>query len=205
MHVEKSFISPDAQKLLKTNPICNQAFNEILYSIKSMVNTSKNTFVINNSEKNFNGVVPIKEKCYSCLETKFYWYREKPLECFPFKGGPIDVYKEFLNNTTSLNVGLEFETGNIASAHRSMNKLSLALEKNELQLAAIILPIHKMSYFLTDRVANYEELEPYFDLLINRSFIVLGFDAEEYHPNAPRLPKGKDGMSKRSKRKWRKI
>jgi len=168
-----------------------------------MVTNSTNTFTINNSYKNCNGVVPIKEKCYICLEDKYNWYREKPLKSFSSKGGPIDVYKEFKNDNDQFNVGLEFETGNISSAHRSMNKLSLAIEMHELQLASLMLPINKLSYYLTDRVSNYEELEPYFHLLNNRAFIILGFDAEDYNPSVPLLPKGRDGMSDRSIRKWK--
>lgn len=59
-----------------------------------------------------------------------------------------------------------------------------------------------MSFYLTDRVSNYEELEPYFLLLDEVPFIVFGFDAEEYSADAPLLPKGKDGMSPRTIRKW---
>ena len=203
MHIAKSYISPSAQMLLSTNPNAQHALQEISDSITSMTNCINNTFTINCSSKNCNGVVPIKEKCYICLENTYNWYREKPLKSFPSKGGPIDVYKEFSSNTHPFNVGLEFETGNISSAHRSMNKLSLALQTNELQLAVIILPVHKLSYYLTDRVSNYEELEPYFALLHDRAFIVLGFDAESYSANAPLLPKGRDGMSTRSIRKWK--
>lgn len=55
---------------------------------------------------------------------------------------------------------------------------------------------------MTDRVSNYEELEPYFPLLDDTTFVVFGFDAEEYSPDVPLLPKGKDGMSPRTIRKW---
>ena len=59
-----------------------------------------------------------------------------------------------------------------------------------------------MALYLTDRVSNYEELEPYFVLLDSRPFIVFGFDADEYSGNISLLPKGKDGMSNRSIRRW---
>ena len=45
-------------------------------------------------------------------------------------------------------------------------------------------------------------IEPYFLLLDEVPFIVFGFDAEEYSTDAPLLPKGKDGMSPRTIRKW---
>lgn len=33
-------------------------------------------------------------------------------------------------------------------------------------------------------------------------FIIIGFNVEDYSSTAPRLPKGRDGMSNRSIRKW---
>lgn len=57
------------------------------------------------------------------------------------------------------------------------------------------MPIKAMSDYLTDRVSNYEELEPYFLLLENTPFVVFGFDADIYRNNVPLLPKGKDGMN----------
>ena len=132
-------------------------------------------------------------------------YREKPLTYFhkdAQKGGPIDVYKEFITGHSFFRAGLEFETGNISSAHRSMNKLCVGIKKGELDLAMLMMPTKNMSFYLTDRVSNYEELEPYFLLLDEVPFVVFGFDAEEYSVDAPLLPKGKDGMSPRTIRKW---
>lgn len=140
------------------------------------------------------------------MEEDYQWYREKLLSYFRFdvqKGGPIDVYKEFCQNNDVLCAGLEFETGNISSAHRSMNKLCIGIVKEELSIGFLMMPIKAMSFYLTDRVSNYEELEPYFLLLNNLPFVVFGFDAEEYSPVAPLLPKGKDGMSPRTIRKWK--
>lgn len=83
-----------------------------------------------------------------------------------------------------------------------MNKLCVGIKKGELDLAMLMMPTKNMSFYLTDRVSNYEELEPYFLLLDEVPFVVFGFDAEEYSVDAPLLPKGKDGMSPRTIRKW---
>lgn len=195
MHIEDRYISQKAQELIDHNPFAKQAFQEITDAVNSMVDT------INNSEKNCNGVVPLKEPCYRKLEEAYGWYREKPLDILSEKGGPIDVYKAFGNN--SFHVGLEFETGNISSAHRSMNKLSLGVHNGELHLAVLMMPMHRLSYFLTDRVSNYEELKPYFSLVSDRPFIMIGFDVEAYSSTVPLVAKGRDGMSHRSIRKWR--
>jgi len=197
MHVEECYITNDAQNLIDYNPLAWRAFREITDAVNSMVT------VINNSEKNCNGVVLLKEPCYRMLEEEYGWYREKPLDILSAKGGPIDVYKSFVDRDCIFNVGIEFETGNISSAHRSMNKLSLGVHNKELNLAVLMMPMHRLSYYLTDRVSNYEELRPYFSLVSNVPFIMIGFDVEEYSLNIPCLAKGRDGMSKRSIRKWR--
>ena len=205
MKISKLYISAVAQNLIKTNDMAAQAVEEVSSSILNNVTSGFDHFIINCTHKHCNGVVPVKERCYQILEEEFGWYREKPLTYFHQdvqKGGPIDVYKEFQINHDIFRAGLEFETGNISSAHRSMNKLCVGIKKSELDLAMLMMPIKKMSFYLTDRVSNYEELEPYFILLEDIPFAVFGFDAEEYSKDAPLLPKGKDGMSPRTIRKW---
>ena len=197
MKIAKQYVSAVAEYLIKTDVFAAQAFEEVRSSILNNITFGSDHFI--------NGVVPVKEKCYQILEEEFGWYREKPLTYFredAQKGGPIDVYKEFVAEQSVFRAGLEFETGNISSAHRSMNKLCVGIEKGELDLAMLMMPIKKMSFYLTDRVSNYEELEPYFLLLDKVPFAVFGFDAEEYSTDAPLLPKGKDGMSPRTIRKW---
>ena len=196
MHIEECYITHDAQDLINNDALAALAFREITNAINSMVS------VINNSEKNCNGVVPLKEPCYRMLEEEYGWYREKPLDILLEKGGPIDVYKSFADGNGCTNVGIEFETGNISSAHRSMNKLSLGVHNKELHLAVLMMPMHRLSYYLTDRVSNYEELRPYFSLVSDIPFIMIGFDVENYSSNVPCLLKGRDGMSNRSIRKW---
>lgn len=208
MIIAKQFLSPTAQELIRENPLALQAYNEICEAILSIITPPYPYFIINNSEKNCNGVTPIKDPCYEKLENRYLWYRDKPLAYLHEdmkKGGPINLYKEFSeygDSEENFNVGVEFETGNIASAHRSINKLRVGITIKELDLAMLILPIKSLSFYLTDRVANYEELEPYFIIINDLPFIVIGFDADEYSPVVPLLPKGRDGMSKRSVRKW---
>lgn len=197
MHIEACYITPDAQNLIDNNQLAFHAFQEITCAVNSMVS------VINSSEKNCNGVVPLKEPCYRMLEEVYGWYREKPLDILSEKGGPIDVYKSFADDHGVFRVGIEFETGNISSAHRSMNKLSLGVHNGELHLAVLMMPMHRLSYYLTDRVSNYEELAPYFSLVSEVPFIMIGFDVEEYSSTVPCLSKGRDGMSQRSIRKWK--
>lgn len=196
MHVEDFFITESADSLIRCNSLAKCAYDEVVNSINNMVSC------INNSAKNCNGVVPVKEPCYQLLEEQYSWFREKPLSVLSDKGGPIDVYKSFYDGYSTFNVGIEFETGNISSAHRALNKLMLGIDNSELDLGIILLPMHRLSYYLTDRVSNYEELQPYFRLVQDVPFIIFGFDVEEYSPVVSCLPKGRDGMSHRSIRRW---
>lgn len=204
MNIPASYVSTKADYLIQTNDLAHQAFIEIKDSILQNCTDDSGEFTINSSEKNCNGVVPVKEGIYRCLEAYYKWFREKPLAYFEDaqKGGPIDVYKEFGDRIHPFNVGLEFETGNISSAHRSMNKLCMGIKHGDLQMAFLIMPIKRLAYYLTDRVSNYEELAPYFGLLDDFPIVVFGFDADHYDPTAPLLAKGRDGMSKRNIRKW---
>lgn len=206
MIVSQVYRSPIANDLLVRNPLAEQAYLEVETSIRQNVTEGYDRFIINSSKKNCNGVVPVKEKIYQQLEERYGWFREKPLPYLKNvaqKGGPIDVYKPFGNMAPYFKVGLEFETGNISSAHRSMNKLCVGIQKEDIDMAILMMPMKKLAYYLTDRVSNYEELQPYFLLLDNYPFVVFGFDADEYSLSTPLLPKGKDGMSERAIHKWR--
>ena len=207
MLISKQYVSPVAQQLIHTNSLARQAFDEVASSITNNVSPGQSIFILNNSQKNCNGVVPIKEHCYQILEESYGWFRERPLYYFhndAKKGGPIDVYKDFIDGTNVVHAGLEFETGNISSAHRSMNKLCVGIKKHELDIAFLMMPVFKTAYYLTDRISNYEELAPYLEpLLDDYPFVVFGFSAEAFDPSAPLLSKGKDGMSPRSIHRWK--
>jgi hypothetical protein len=206
LKIGKVYATKEANQLLQTDELLKQAYDEVVQAICSVTwPKGASTFTANNSGKDVNGVVPLKEPCYVTLEDTFHWFREKPLHVLKhekLKGGPIDVYKEFSNTDTTRCVGLEFETGNISSAHRSLNKLLLGVTRKELDLAIILMPMKQLAYHFTDRISNFEELEPYFENAEGKAFIFIGFEADAYSSEVPRIPKGKDGMSKRSIKKW---
>lgn len=58
-------------------------------------------------------------------------------------------------------VAIEWETGNISSSHRSMNKLAIALSEGRLQAGILILPSRSLYAQLTDRIGNIGELSGY--------------------------------------------
>ena len=96
---------------------------------------------------------------------------------------------------------VEWETGNISSSHRSLNKMALYLMNGMIRGAALVVPSRTLYRYLTDRIGNYQELEPYLDLWRAipcengvLEIIVIEHDSESLE--APRIPKGTDGRSR---------
>lgn len=59
---------------------------------------------------------------------------------------------------------VEWETGNISSSHRAMNKMALALKRGLISGGIWVVPSGNFAPYLTDRIGNYPEFEPYFSL-----------------------------------------
>jgi hypothetical protein len=94
----------------------------------------------------------------------------------------------------------EWETGNISSSHRALNKMALGLIEKRLSGGVLVLPTRDLYRFLTDRVGNFREIEPYFPvwryLPIEVGFlavIAVEHDRESY--DVPQIPKGTDGRA----------
>jgi Restriction endonuclease BamHI len=75
--------------------------------------------------------------------------------------GDFDFYSESANG---LRCVIEWETGNISSSHRSMNKLCLVMLAGLIDIGVVILPSQQLYRHLTDRIGNWEELSPYLAL-----------------------------------------
>ncbi len=61
-------------------------------------------------------------------------------------------------------IAIEWETGNISSSHRSMNKLVIALGAGIVQVGVLIVPSRGLYEHLTDRIGNISELSGYLSL-----------------------------------------
>lgn len=110
--------------------------------------------------------------------------------------GPIDATKRVGDKLFAL----EWETGNISSSHRALNKMSLGILSGTLIGGALILPTRKMYYYLTDRVGNFEELQPYFPLWRSLQceeglLVIFAVEHDAVDRNVPRIPKGTNGRA----------
>jgi hypothetical protein len=149
-----------------------------------------------NPTRHGNGVKPIKNACMTVLKENCGWQLETQIRYATRSPGRIDATKALDNHLFAL----EWETGNISSSHRAVNKMVLGLLRGVFLGTALVLPSRKLYPYLTDRIGNYEELEPYFDVWraveIQEGFLamfVIEHDAVD--SNVPRIIKGTDGRA----------
>ncbi|MFT3963719.1 hypothetical protein [Propionivibrio sp.] len=153
-----------------------------------------------------NGVVPIKAKPMKVLKDDG-WALEFPWEVATKTGvtgksrkgtrpGDIDAAKQFDQGL----VVVEWETGNISSSHRAINKMALGLVAKKCIAGVLVVPNMKLAQYLTDRIGNIEEIRPYIPLWENLSvtegvleLVVIEQDGES--TDSPKIPKGKDGRA----------
>jgi hypothetical protein len=143
-----------------------------------------------------NGVKPIKNGLMVELR-RLGWQIEGPA-----KNAIGQVLGDFdaVLTTPHGPVVLEWETGNISSSHRSLNKMAMLLSKRIIAAGILVVPSRNLYKFLTDRIGNVSELEPYFDFWRSipcpagiLELAVIEHDATS--TNVPRIPKGTDGRA----------
>jgi hypothetical protein len=143
-----------------------------------------------------NGVKPLKEGMMTALKA-LGWKLEEPLDIATSRRpGKLDAVK----STSEGLVALEWETGNISSSHRAMNKLALGLMKNILVGGVLIVPSRELYRYLTDRVGNITELEPYLDLwrripCAKGVLAIFVVEHDKTSNDVPRIHKGTDGRA----------
>lgn len=179
-----------------TIPQMDIILKEVESAIKTVVwPLNSNQFTINPTPKG-NGVRPIKNDCMTHLKSKG-WSLEKRLAIkADMRPGPLDAVKMVGNQAFAL----EWETGNISSSHRAVNKMVLGLLERALIGGILILPSRNMYKFLTDRVGNFQELSPYFTAWKNFNIkdgylAVIEIEHEATDVNSPLIPKGTDGWA----------
>nr|WP_275974484.1 restriction endonuclease [Argonema galeatum] len=170
--------------------------NEIRRGIELIVwPPGASNFTINPT-RNGNGVKAIKDACMAALKDDFGWQLETPINYATRAPGRIDATKTLDNDLFAL----EWETGNISSSHRAVNKLVLGLLRGVILGSALVLPSRRLYPYLTDRIGNYEELEPYFDVwravnLTEGFLAIFVVEHDAIDSNVPRITKGTDGRA----------
>ena len=96
--------------------------------------------------------------------------------------------------------GLEWETGNISSSHRAINRILLGHMQDILVGGVLIVPTRELYQYLTDRVGNLQELEPYFVVwqscpLQHGMLLIIAVEHDGIQEGVPRILKGTDGRA----------
>lgn len=142
------------------------------------------------------GVKPIKLACMKKLES-LGWKLETSVDIATVRRpGPMDATFQVKGRLFCV----EWETGNIASSHRAINKMALGIIKKIVIGGVLILPTRKMYNYLTDRVGNYPEIEPYFPLWkslpVDEGLLaIMAIEHDSVSRDVPRIPKGTDGRA----------
>ncbi|MBD1877853.1 MULTISPECIES: restriction endonuclease [unclassified Coleofasciculus] len=149
-----------------------------------------------NPTKHGNGVKPIKQACTIALRDRYGWRLETSINYATRSPGKVDATKVIDNHLFAL----EWETGNISSSHRAVNKMVLGLLRGVFLGTVLVLPSRKLYPYLTDRIGNYEELEPYFDVWravrIEEGFLaIFVIEHDRVDNNVPTITKGTDGRA----------
>lgn len=146
-----------------------------------------------------NGVRPIRDSFVKEIKNVPGWMVEHRLD-FGIREKPGAVDAVFAREGRTFCV--EWETGNISSCHRSLNKMALGLLKRRISAGAVIVPTRAMYTYLTDRVANIDELIPYLDLWKalhaseNGFLSIFVVEHDSISTSVPRIRKGTDGRAR---------
>lgn len=148
------------------------------------------------------GVGPIRKLFISAIEA-FGWEQEA---AFPLKTksddssqlGKMDASKRFRGGPPFV---VEWETGNISSSHRAMNKMCVGLQRGVLSGGVLVVPSAALSGYLTDRVGNVRELRPYLpfwkDTSLDRGYLgVIVVEHDRTDLAVERIVKGTDGRAR---------
>lgn len=162
--------------------------------------TGSGSFTINPVDKG-NGVKPIKEHCMSHLRSCGWHIEHKMRIVASAKPGKVDAMIDVPDGRGFV---LEWETGNISSSHRALNKIAVGMLDGCLAGGCLIVPSRSLYRYLTDRIGNYQELEPYFPLwrslsshISNGVLMVVEVEYDSKSDEVPFISKGTDGRALR--------
>lgn len=156
-----------------------------------------------------NGVTYIKKLfCDNLLASNKQWNTEVCItdKQNTWQVGKADFVKINISDARE-NVIVEWETGNISSSHRSLNKIALAIYKGYFAIGILVVPSRNLYKHLTDRVGNIDELRPYIELwaLVGKSIkkgllkiFVVEHDELMEDSSVAYLSRGGDGNAKKA-------
>lgn len=183
--------------LINRDPAIETALQDIRRAIKSVVwPVGARKFRIR-PVVDGNGVLPIKLGFVRKLKAQGWRIEERPIIAAGLGAGKIDALKTMPDGPQ---FAAEWETGNISSSHRALNKMCLGILEGHLIGGVLILPDRQLYNFLTQRIGNYREIAPYFPVyhrlkITNGVLAVFAVSFDETSEEVALIPKGLDGNS----------
>jgi hypothetical protein len=145
-----------------------------------------------------NGVKPIKNAFIALLESRG-WIPERTYPKVDVKLRPPGPFDAFFVLPSILPFVAEWETGNVSSSHRALNKIVMGMQDECISGGVLVLPSRRMAKYLTDRVGNFEEIQPYFPLWRKAPatgyLAVIAVEHDSESGEVPRIGKGTDGRA----------
>lgn len=178
-------------------PWVKDVFEEIQEAIISVKHPRGSQDFCIYPEEMGNGVKPIKNSCMKYLRNAGWELEQKLSLASRENPGPIDATKKVSDGKI---FAAEWETGNISSSHRALNKMSIGLLEGKLIGGLLILPSRAFYKYLTDRVGNFAEIEPYFPMwrslpVENAILAVIEIEHDRISKSVRRIKKGTDGRA----------
>lgn len=144
-----------------------------------------------------NGVLPIKIGFMHKLKKLGWELENRPVLAKGLGPGKVDALKLLPDGRQ---FAAEWETGNISSSHRALNKMCMGILEGHLAGGVLILPDRELYRYLTQRIGNYRELAPYFPVYRHLKAVqglisVFAVTFDQTSSKAALIPKGMDGNS----------
>lgn len=146
-----------------------------------------------------NGVLPIKVGFVAKLKALGWNLEQRPVLAKGLGQGKIDALKPVADGRQ---FAAEWETGNISSSHRALNKMCIGMIGGQLAGGVLVLPDRELYCYLTQRIGNYREIAPYFPVYrhlkaIDGLLAVFAVSFDRISNEVALIPKGMDGHSLR--------
>lgn len=177
----------------------DQIVNEIKTAIYSIHWPKDNATFTLYPQKKGNGVVPIKKSFLNYLSRHEWLLEHRMAIASRQRPGAVDAVKVLPDGRS---FAVEWETGNISSSHRALNKMAVGLLDGILAGGILVLPSRDMYQYLTDRVGNYAEIKPYFPVWRNLKIkegvlAIIEIEYDSLSLDVPPIRKGTDGRALR--------
>lgn len=192
----------DVRYLKNTGPFAaSPAAQQIRREIESAIAgvywpLGSNSFTLH-EQRQGNGVKPIKDHFIGYLRSENWIVEHRLALSARLQPGKVDAVRTL---TDGRMFAVEWETGNISSSHRALNKIALGMLDGRVAGGALILPSGDMYRYLTDRVGNYPEIAPYFPmweaLPIDGVLAVYVVEHDALSSLVPLIAKGTDGRAR---------